>query len=139
MDTTLPENLTTGPFSKFLISKSNDFPTAVEALFATEKEYPFLNVTTSIIQDVDFITAKSDSTKDLLTSLTTLSPGKVVQISPCIPVPKRYKAILERFPLGFPINRLTELPYVLSATQCYKIFERRNTPCPPHNEQATNY
>lgn len=48
IDTTIPENLTTGPSSKFLISKSSDFPTAVEALFAIEKEYPFLDVTTSI-------------------------------------------------------------------------------------------
>lgn len=104
---------------KFLIALSKDFATAVEAMFAIEEEFPFIDVTTAITNDGHFIlTPKTDSTRTLLDSLTTLASGKIVNITSYVPEPRKFRAILEKIPIGFPLQRLTDLPDVISAERC---------------------
>nr|XP_027207188.1 uncharacterized protein LOC113800594 [Penaeus vannamei] len=114
--------------SKFRITSSRDFDTAVDSLFAIEKEFPFIDATTSITKDGDFIlSANTESTKDLLNSLRTLSSGKVVNILPHTTPPRTFKSIVERFPIGFPLQRLTDLPFVVSATRCVSRTTKEET------------
>jgi len=114
--------------SKFRITSSRDFDTAVDSLFAIEKEFPFIDATTSITKDGDFIlSANTESTKDLLNSLRTLSSGKVVNILPHTTPPRTFKSIVERFPIGFPLQRLTDLPFVISATRCVSRTTKEET------------
>jgi len=104
---------------KFLIALSKDFATAVEAMFAIEEEFPFIDVTTAITNDGHFIlTPKTDSTRTLLDSLTTLASGKIVNITSYVPEPRKFRAILEKILIGFPLQRLTDLPDVISAERC---------------------
>lgn len=104
--------------TRFLITKSTDFSSSIEALLAIEKEYPSLQVSTKITSQGDYILqAKDKETLTLLQNIKVLNSGKTVNLTTYYSSPKKTKRVLEGYPLGFPMDRLENHPLIESASR----------------------
>lgn len=102
----------------FLISPNDNFPTTYAVVMAIEAEFPHLQFSTTVRNDLTTtITPLDDLGLNALLTLDSIN-GKAVNIRKLDPDLATHKAVLMKYPINFPIEPVLNHIQVENATRC---------------------